>query len=158
MAGGRDNSTNNTNDTSWQYPEFETFGVRRRKDLEDMRDIQLILKNFEEFACVNETLDSECLENIKPDLIQDLEWRAGHLRSSLTYWDMVYGDLQHQLSSGPSLHDNSLKIISASFNVSVQTISGTQLYKDAQIVRYPFRTFHRTDGTSDLFPSISFHI
>jgi hypothetical protein len=150
LAGGRDNATNHTHDISWEYPEFETFGVRRRKDMEDMRDTQLILRNHEEFVDINKTLDIDCLDNLNPDVVDDLTWRADHLRSKLDYWNMVYGDLQHQLSSGPSLHQNSLKLSPASLDVDRQAISTTQLYTDAQIIRYPFRTFHRADGTSPL--------
>jgi hypothetical protein len=148
LAGGRDDSTNHTKDFSWKYPEFETYGVRRRQDLEDMRDIKTILKKYKEFAPINEILNKTCLDNIEPNLLGDLEWRAGHLRNPLNHWNLVYGDLPHQLSSGPSLQVNTLRVSSVNPGLNAQVISTTDLYKHAHLVRYPFRTFHRADGMS----------
>lgn len=122
------------------------MGFRKRSDLEDMRDVQKILSLRKELAPVTEELDKIALDGLGPTTLDDLKWRAGHHRVDPNFWYLAAPDFQRQLSSGPSIHVDFWKSEMSNLNVEEQTISNLPFFATAQIVRYTFRFFHRSDG------------
>ena len=78
----------------------------------------------------------------------DLDWRADHLATSSNFWNLVASDMPWQLSEGLAMGSqgpmDGLKAIAR--HVDRQSLSMHPFYSDAQLVRNPFRTFHRGDG------------
>lgn len=111
-----------------------------------MRDIRTYVKYHKELTGVKNELDSAALKGLSKGLTDDLVWRAGFLHRDLDYWELVTPDFQRQLSSGQGVHVDPLVSQLAVLNVEEQGISKLNFYKRAQIVRYPFRCFHRSDG------------
>src|SRR5262249_19357885 len=135
---------------SWPYVQIESISLRKRSDLEDMRDVQKILRLHKEFEAVTRKLDKTALNNIEPEMLEDISWRAAHHRTDLQYWDLVSGDFLHQLSSGPSLYNNPLNsklaTLKATLRMERQAVSNLEIFASVQFVRYCFRFFHRNDG------------
>jgi hypothetical protein len=129
------------------YLQVETCSLRKRSDLEDMRDVQRILQSYKEVAGVTERLNQTAEEGIGKEMLDDIRWRAGHHRLDLTFWELVKSDFQRQLSEGPSIHiDYSKDKVLSIADVDNQMISSLPIFDGVQIVRYTFRCFHRSDG------------
>jgi hypothetical protein len=111
-----------------------------------MRDVQRILRTNKEVLAVTRELNAAAVEGIGEDMRDDLIWRAGHHRLDVSFWDLVTSDFQRQLSTGPSLQIDYSKSKLSILDVEKQTISSLPFFSSAQLVRYTFRSFHRSDG------------
>ena len=126
------------------------MGIRKFSDLEDMRDVQKILRLRPDLSNVRKHLDKISLEGLEQDMLDDIAWRAEHLGVKTDYWELVAPDIQRQLSSGSAMHQNYLEPEQALLQVEKQVITNVPFYRAAQIVRYSFRCFHRSDGKSQI--------
>jgi len=111
-----------------------------------MRDVQRILREHGELKDVVEELNSAVLDGVGQDMYEDLEWRASHTGVDMTYWALVSSDFQRQLSDGYTVHVDPLASKLSYARVERQAVSKIPEYDGVQIVRYPFRCFHRSDG------------
>lgn len=143
----RENVDFHTTNSSWPYAQIETLALRKRSDLEDMRDVQSILRQAKELDLVAKELDESVLEGVSEKITEDLKWRAQHVGLDLNFWGLVATDFQRQLSSGLTLHVDPLRSKLAILKVDPQAISDVPFFEPVQLIRYAFRCFHRSDGT-----------
>lgn len=132
--------------SGWPYLETEILNFRHRENFQEMRDVYLLLH---ENKVLHEDLnESTWKSDQNASLHSDIDWRANHLAMDPTFWNLVDSDMPWQLSEGLAMGSlgprDGLRPVSR--HVDKQTISSYPFYKDAQLVRNPFRTFHRGDG------------
>ena len=111
-----------------------------------MRDVYLLLR--EEKNLLEDLNESTWKADRNASLHTDVEWRADHLGMDADFWSLVDADIPWQLSEGIAMGPMGPKdgILSIPRNVDKQTLSSHPFYENAQLVRNPFRTFHRSDG------------
>lgn len=148
----RDPTKTHTKDASWPYAQIETVSLRKRKDLVAMKDAQTILRQYDELKHITNKLNDKALLGLSEEMENDIRWRSGHMGVPANYWNLVTPDFQRQLSGGVSLHVDSTAAQLSVLKVDQQAISEVPLYAQSQIVRYGFRCFHRSDGTSSALP------
>lgn len=111
-----------------------------------MRDVYLFLKSLKDFQ---EPLN-DCVwdgdENA--NLHSDIDWRAEHLGMDATYWNLVDSDMPWQLTEGIAMGNQGpvegLRPIGR--HIDKQALSSHPFFGESQLVRNPFRCFHRSDG------------
>ncbi|KAL8823570.1 MAG: hypothetical protein Q9191_005733, partial [Dirinaria sp. TL-2023a] len=135
-----------TGRAGWPYPETEILNFRGQDNVQEMRDVYLLLKDLDG---LDEQLEEHIWDGDKNSSFQsDVTWRAGHLGVSANYWTMAASDMPWQLSEGMTLGSQGpmegLKPIGR--HIERQLLSSHPFYAKSQLVRNPFRTFHRGDG------------
>lgn len=133
----------------WPYLEMETLNFRAKQNFQEMRDVLLLLSKDPKLAHLKPRLDQLTWESLKnKNLLQDILWRADHVSGSTAYWDMAEPDMPWQLSDGPDLinHPSTRGIRPVGRKIEQQALSKHPFFKDSQLVRNPFRCFHRADG------------
>ena len=132
--------------SGWPYLETEILNFRHRRSCQEMRDVWYFLHNRKD---LNEYLDDITWKNDQnASLHHDVDWRADHLATEPTFWNAVQSDMPWQLSEGLAMGAQGPKdgLTAITRHIEPQTLSMHPFYKDAQMVRNPFRTFHRGDG------------
>lgn len=137
----------NAGRSGWPYLETEVLNLRNRENFQEMRDVYLFLKNLDGFS---EALDPFTWEGDQnASLHSDIDWRSDHLGVKPTYWNLVDSDMPWQLSEGLAMGSHGpvegLKPIGR--HIDKQALSSHPFYSNSQLVRNPFRCFHRSDGT-----------
>ena len=130
----------------WPYLETEILNFRHEQNFQEMRDVYLLLNKMEE---LNEDLNQSTWKaDRNSSLHSDIDWRAGHLAMEPTFWNLVDADMPWQLSEGIAMGSQGPRdgLTPVGRHVDKQTISSHPFYGNAQLVRNPFRTFHRRDG------------
>lgn len=112
-----------------------------------MREVYLFLKGLDGFQnSIDESIWDG--EEKNSSLHSDIEWRADHLGVEANYWNMVASDMPWQLTEGMAMGSQvpveGLQPIGR--HIDKQSLSAHPFFKDSQIVRNPFRCFHRSDG------------
>ena len=130
----------------WPYLETEILNLRSRERFQEMRDVYLLLKDISGF---DEELEKYLWDGENnASLHSDLEWRADHLGIEASYWNLTASDMPWQLTEGMTMSGygptEGLKPISR--HIDRQALSAHPFFDKAQLVRNPFRTFHRADG------------
>ncbi|KAI9774155.1 MAG: hypothetical protein M1840_005248 [Geoglossum simile] len=130
----------------WPYPSIETLNFRSRENIQEKRDAFLILSKLDRLEHRLNQISNDSINNGR--LGEDINWRAGHHGTTADYWNLAGIDMPWQLSEGistdnPRPRDNLSPI---SRNINRQVLSKHSFYKNAQLVRNPFRCFHRPDG------------
>lgn len=130
----------------WPYLETEVLNFRGKENFQEMRDVYLLLKELEGF---DDQLEQHIWDGEQKSSFQsDVEWRADHLNLKASYWNMAASDMPWQLSEGIAMGGQGptegLKPIGR--HSEKQTLSQHPFFAKAQLVRNPFRTFHRGDG------------
>ena len=136
----------NAGRSGWPYLETEILNFRHRDNFQEMRDAWLLLHNMHE---LDQDLDESTWKSDRnASLHHDIDWRADHLAMQPTFWNLVDSDMPWQLSEGIAMGSQGPKdgLRPIARHVDKQTLSSHPFYKDAQLVRNPFRTFHRGDG------------
>ena len=108
----------------------------------------LFLKGLESFQkSINDIIwdgEDKC-----SSLHSDIDWRADHLGVEANYWNMAASDMPWQLTEGIAMGSQvpveGLQPIGR--HIDKQSLSAHPFFEDSQIVRNPFRCFHRSDGT-----------
>ena len=128
------------------YLETDCLNLRHREDIEDMRDVHCMLSSFTD---LHAPLDHSCFDGDQnKSLRADVEWRGSHLGTGVKFWEVVVSDLPWQCSDEVALRQNGpLSVIKpVGRSRDYQVLSNHPAYSDAQLVRNPFRCFHRDDG------------
>ena len=117
-----------------------------------MRDVHTLLSKREDLkpALDKSTFEPDLNENLRADIV----WRSNLVGIPMEFWKVVESDLPWQLSEGISLgqqgpidgDDRTLR------NAEIQILSKHRAFKNALIVRNPFRCFHRADGKIKIPP------
>lgn len=111
-----------------------------------MRDIYLLLHDKKELQ--DNLNESTWRADRNASLHTDVDWRADHLAMEPSFWNLVDADMAWQLCEGLAMgamgpRDGLRPIVR---HVDKQIFSLHPFYSNAQLVRSPFRTFHRSDG------------
>ena len=111
-----------------------------------MRDIYLLLHDKSELQ--DDLNESTWRADRNASLRSDVHWRSEHLAIEPSFWNLVDADMPWQLSEGLAMgamgpRDGLTPIVR---HVDKQILSLHPFYTNAQLVRSPFRTFHRSDG------------
>lgn len=130
----------------WPYLETEVLNFRGKENFQEMRDVYLLLKSLPGFE---DQLEKHIWDGEGNSSFQsDVEWRSGHLDLKASYWNMTASDMPWQLSEGITMGSQGptegLKPIGR--HIEKQSLSAHPFFTGAQLVRNPFRTFHRGDG------------
>ena len=130
------------------FLEVDHLHLRNRTDLQERRETFELLKPIDE---IRNELDCSTFANSQSKtFVKDVEWRAGHLRQSSGYWDMVASDLPAQLSEAMALFGDGPIGVGAvrprKRDLDPCMIAKHPQYRDALLVRSTFRCFHRSDG------------
>lgn len=116
-----------------------------------MREVYLFLKNLDGLQKYTDEIMWDGEEK-SSSLHSDIEWRADHLGVEANYWNMVASDMPWQLTEGMAMGSQvpveGLQPIGR--HIDKQSLSAHPFFKDSQIVRNPFRCFHRSDGMSSV--------
>ena len=131
----------------WPYLETELLNVRSLQALTDLRFVGGLSEDIE----LTRELDRlTFLGDNNASLRSDIEWRANHIGTDISYWESVGSDMPWQLSEGGALNMNGpfKGNHSAKREVDRQMLAQHPFFENAQLVRDPFRTFHRSDGKS----------
>lgn len=139
----------NAGRSGWPYLETEVLNLRNRENFQEMRDVYLFLKNLDGFSEALDPLTWEGDQNAR--LHSDIDWRSDHLGVKPTYWNLVDSDMPWQLTEGLAMGSQGpvegLKPIGR--HIDKQALSSHPFYRNSQLVRNPFRCFHRSNGTSE---------
>ena len=136
----------NAGRSGWPYLETEILNFRHRDNFQTMRDIYVLLHDKSELH--DDLNESTWRADRNANLHKDVDWRGGHLDMKPSFWNLVDSDMPWQLSEGLAMgsmgpRDGLQPILR---HVDRQILSSHPFYKNAQLVRNPFRTFHRSDG------------
>ena len=132
--------------SGWPYLETEVLNFRSEGNFQEMRDVYILLRNLDG---LQDSLGESIWSGDKnASLHSDIDWRADHLGTDVNYWNLVDSDMPWQLSEGLCMGGmgptSGLKPVVR--HIDKQAISRHPFYKKSQLVRNPFRCFHRSDG------------
>lgn len=136
----------NAGRSGWPYLETEILNFRHRENFQEMRDVYLLLNENKKLH--DDLNESTWKADQNASLHSDIDWRADHLAMEPNFWNLVAADMPWQLSEGLAMgtlgpRDGLRPIVR---HVDKQILSSHPFYREAQLVRNPFRTFHRGDG------------
>ncbi|CAD6589105.1 MAG: hypothetical protein ASARMPREDX12_003591 [Alectoria sarmentosa] len=136
----------NAGRSGWPYLETEVLNFRHRDNFQTMRDVYLLLHDKSELQ--DDLNESTWRADRNASLHSDVDWRGDHLAMEPSFWNLVDADMPWQLSEGLAMgamgpRDGLRPIVR---HVDKQILSSHPFYNNAQLVRSPFRTFHRADG------------
>lgn len=143
----------NAGRSGWPYLETEVLNFRSQENFQQLRDVYLLLQGLDDLQePLNETIWDG--EEKTSSLHSDIDWRADHLGIKANYWNMVASDMPWQLSEGIALGNlvpvDGLQPVGR--HIDKQSLSAHPFFKNSQIVRNPFRCFHRSDGKRVRYP------
>ena len=114
-----------------------------------MRETYIFLKDHKE---LQEPLDEHVWdgEDKNSSFRSDVNWREGHLGVKANYWNLAASDMPWQLSEGLAMgsHEPVEGLKPVGRHIDQQSLSAHPFFAKSQIVRNPFRCFHRSDGRS----------
>lgn len=136
----------NAGRSGWPYLETEILNFRSQGNFQEMRDVYLFLKSLKDFQEPLNDCAWDGDENA--NLHSDIDWRADHLGMDATYWNLVDSDMPWQLTEGIAMGNQGpvegLRPIGR--HIDKQALSSHPFFEKSQLVRNPFRCFHRSDG------------
>ncbi|KAL8775806.1 MAG: hypothetical protein Q9194_003623 [Teloschistes cf. exilis] len=147
----------------WPYPSIELLNFRSRIRFQEMRDVHAWLQHMHD---LDRDLDRCSWENYEPSaenkgntILDDLKWRATHLNITQDFntlpdfWTQVRSDMPWQLTEGLAMSSygplDGLKPTLQ--DCDKQALRNHDFFGSAQLVRDPFRCFHRGDGEFILY-------
>jgi hypothetical protein len=135
---------------SWPYQSIDVLDITHKDEYRDIRDVYKMLSSK---VTVNdslkEQLNTSSRTSMDPVMVDDLEWRAKHLGLKTDFWSDVRADIPYQLTEVNAIEYPSGPLdgpCPLSSPILQQTLWENAFYKNAQLVRNPFRCFHRSDG------------
>ena len=128
----------------WPYLETELLNIRSLQNLNELRFIARLSNDHELTQELDQiTFEDDNNEKLRPDI----EWRAQHVGTDVSYWGSVESDIPWQLAEGGALHKGPTQGARITKReASRQSITNHAFFKNAQLVRDTFRAFHRSDG------------
>lgn len=144
-AGERGRPFERAGSSDWPFVAIDVLCLKHRDDVLFEREGHAYLS--QQKAYENGPTES-VFDGMSNELKVDLEWRANHLGSKVSFWDMVSFDFSRELQEGKSLAQDtpSLATLSAEDIVDEQVFSSHPLYENVLLMRNYFRAFHRSDG------------
>lgn len=132
--------------SGWPYLETEVLNFRHRREFQEMREVYMLLFDREELK--DDLNESTWKADQNASLHHDIDWRAEHLAVKPEFFNLVASDMPWQLSEGLAMGAQGPKdgLHPIARRVDKQILASYPFYRDAQLVRNPFRTFHRGDG------------
>ena len=145
-AGEEGWAFSNTGGPNWPYIACEILSLQHVDLYRNSRDVCVLARKVRQLKT---ELDRTTYRgDSNPELKNDIEWRAKHLDVTLDFLDLVQNDIGYNLADGRSLGINgpygSFRPLDT--KLDEQVFSRYPFFNSAQIVRTPFRCFHRADG------------
>jgi hypothetical protein len=135
---------------SWPYQAIDVLNIIHKDQYRILRDVFKILSSQSKVnEALREQLNASSRDNMDPEMVKDLEWRAKHLGLESDYWSDVLPDVPYQITEVNALQDPPGPLdgpCPLSSKPIEQTLWDHPFYKNAQLVRNSFRCFHRSDG------------
>ncbi|KAI9715407.1 MAG: hypothetical protein M1828_000867 [Chrysothrix sp. TS-e1954] len=134
----------------WLYPEIDMLYLESRGRLQDMRDVhEFISTNI----AVTKSLDGVhfpmhlTANPITKNLHIDMSWRTNLLKVNDDFWSLAETDHPLLLSEGISLTtESAVPMINRKRKLDPSALAIHPEFEGIQLVRAPFRCFHRQDG------------
>ena len=145
-ASGEPWAFRNVAGPSWPYVACEVYSLENRDAYKSIRDVGILAGKVPGFSSF---LNQTTFHGDKnAELQSDIKWRANHVGSNWGYMDLARSDIGYQLNDGRGLGYNGPKDYLRYTNTKLdeQIVSSFPFFGSAQIVRCPFRCFHRPDG------------
>lgn len=142
----------------WPYATVEVLNFCDRSHFQNMRDVYRFLHDE---AKLTEELNEECWRGFdlgskteEARILDDLKWRNTHLglaedwETLPDYWTACSSDISRQITEGLSMSDyGPLDGLQPTlWQSDKQALHKHSFFGSAQLVRDPFRCFHRDDG------------
>ena len=121
----------------WPYLETELLNIRSLQDFTDLRFVAGLRKDTKPTSELDRlTFQSD--NNLS--LRSDIEWRANHVGTNISYWESVGSDMPWQLSEGGALNMNGPFKGSRSTKREIdrQMLAQHPFFEHAQLVRDSF--------------------
>ena len=131
---------------TWPYIVCQTISLENRDAYKARRDTCILASKVERLAS---KLDHTKFRGDNNGRLQgDIAWRAQHVGSTMGFLDLAQSDIGYQLPDGRGLGLNGPHggIRPTDTNLDEQILRRFPFFKLTQIVRAPFRCFHRPDG------------
>ena len=132
------------------YPEIDLLYLEDRQKLQDMRDVHDFMSRKQDLKMKLEGAHFPpylVKESILEHLHLDMLWRSDYLKSRDDFWTLSETDQPTLLSEGISLmSDAAIPLIKRNRALEDSTLSKHPEFEGIQLVRAPFRCFHRADG------------
>lgn len=148
MASGEcGRSFRHAGSSDWPYPRMETFSLQSKAGYQEKLEALDILSNAK---FVESDIGKKTFENLDDALQSDLEWRAMHLRTKLSFWDMVKSDFPGLLSEQISLGQQGPLDAQKQRDtiLSEQALTDHSQYAEALLTVNSLRSYHKSDGLS----------
>lgn len=131
---------------NWPYIAGEVFSLEHRDTYKASRDTCILTNKIRRF--ISELDRTTFQGDHNTELENDIRWRAGHLGTTMSFLDLASSDVGYQLPDGRGLGLNgpSGGIRPLDTKLDEQVLCRYPFFRLAQIVRSPFRCFHRGDG------------
>ncbi|KAL8827563.1 MAG: hypothetical protein Q9170_006968 [Blastenia crenularia] len=144
--------------SGWPYAQIEVLNFCDRHHFQNLRDVYHFLHDS---PALTEELNQECWMGFEPKwktdgkgVIDDLEWRTTHLglkedwKSLPDYWTACTSDIPWQISESLSapVYGPLDGLHPTLWQSDKQALHKHNFFGSAQVVRDPFRCFHRGDG------------
>ncbi|MCJ1275983.1 hypothetical protein MMC21_003788 [Puttea exsequens] len=148
----------NVGNSGWPYPQLEVLNFRSRARFQEMRDVRSLLQCLDH---LQEDLNKCTWERYRPSdkntdstILDDLKWRATHLNITQDFntipdfWTQVSSDIPWQVTEGLAMASyGPLDGLKPTLQkIDHQALWDHDFFGSAQLVRDPFRCFHRGDG------------
>ena len=131
---------------NWPYLSCEVFSLENRNTYKRTRDVGILAGKV---PGLSQKLEPTKFRGDKnTELQSDIDWRANHVGSNAGYMDLARNDIGYQLNDGRGLGYNGPReyVRHTDTKLDEQILRQFPFFEEAQIVRCPFRTFHRPDG------------
>lgn len=131
---------------NWPYVSCEVYSLENRDAYKRIRDVGILAGKVPGLSSILDRTKFRGDNNA--ELQSDIKWRANHVGSNWCYMDLVRSDIGYQLNDGRGLGYNGPRdyLRYTDIKLDEQILPSFPFFGPAQIVRCPFRCFHRPDG------------
>lgn len=137
--------------SGFPYAVAEVLNFRNRKQFQKTRDVYHLLHDEQKLT---ERLNACCWAGFEVDMLDDLKWRTTHLglaedwNTLPDFWTACNSDVSWQMSEGliRSNYGPLEGLCPTLWQSDKQALHKHRFFGSAQLVRDPFRCFHREDG------------
>lgn len=131
---------------SWPYIACEVISLEHRDSYQKIREVCILANKIKGLPRKLDQTTFTADHNVS--LKGDIEWRGKHVGACMGFLDLAQGDIGYQLSDGRGIGYNGPRggLEYLDHKLDEQVLLEYPFFKNAQIVRTPFRCFHRPDG------------
>ncbi|KAI4198731.1 MAG: hypothetical protein LQ350_005115 [Teloschistes chrysophthalmus] len=125
---------------------IEVLNIRDQQYLQDQLDVFNMLSSLSQLK--HDLNNVSFKDDTNSNLLNDVAWRAYHMKFGSGFWDIVHSDLPRQLGEGTqsSLFDSDISMNPLAARLEEQLLSQHPRYKGTVLVRDPLSLCYRPDG------------